>query len=56
MIVHLGAAADDPEAPDWGAISVYSCAASCSSGVTPGASSADESAYLEEFVWVQGSV
>lgn len=55
MIVHLGVAADDPAAPDWGTIAVYSCAASCDSGVQPGASSADESAYLEEFVWVQES-
>ena len=55
MIVHLGVAADDAAAPDWGSIAVYCCAASCSSGVTAGASSADESAYLEEFVWVQES-
>lgn len=55
MIVHLGVPADDPSAPDWGAIAVYSCAASCESGVRPGATPADESAYLEEFVWVQES-
>lgn len=55
MIVHLGVPADDPSAPDWGTIAVYSCAASCGSGVQPGAGSADESAYMEEFVWVQES-
>jgi hypothetical protein len=55
MLVHLGVEADDPLAPDWGAIAVYSCSASCDSGVTAGASSPDESAYLEEFVWVQES-
>ncbi|KAL4421136.1 hypothetical protein ABPG77_001531 [Micractinium sp. CCAP 211/92] len=55
MIVHLGVPADDPAAPDWGTIAVYSCSASCDSSVQPGASSADESAYLEEFVWVQES-
>lgn len=56
LIVHLGVPADDPSAPDWGTIAVYSCSASCSSGVTPGASPPEESAYLEEFVWVQGPV
>ena len=56
LIVHLGVPADDPTAPDWGTIAVYSCSASCSSGVTPGASPPEESAYLEEFVWVQGPV
>lgn len=55
LIVHLGVPADDPSAPDWGTIAVYSCAASCASGVTAGTTSADESAYMEEFVWVQES-
>ena len=56
LIVHLGVPADDPCAPDWGTIAVYSCSASCASGVTAGASPPEESAYLEEFVWVQGPV
>lgn len=55
MIVHLGVPADDPAAPDWGGIAVYSCSASCDSGVQPGATPPEESAYLEEFVWVQES-
>jgi pre-rRNA-processing protein TSR4 len=54
LIVHLGMPADDPAAPDWGTIAVYSCAAACGGGGA-GAASPDESAYLEEFVWVQES-
>ena len=55
MIVHLGAPADDPSAPDWGTLAVYCCSASCDSGAVgpAGAAAADDSSYLEEFVWVQ---
>lgn len=56
LIVHLGVPADDPQAPDWGTIAVYCCSASCSAGVaTTAGAAADESAYLQEFVWVQES-
>lgn len=55
MLVHLAVPADDPSAPDWGAVAVYSCSASCDSGVAAGAAPAAESSYLEEFVWVQES-
>ena len=61
LIVHLGVPADDPQAPDWGSIAVYCCSASCGAGLPAGgaaagaAAAADESAYLEEFVWVQES-
>ena len=47
MLSFLGADAADPDAPDWAAAAVYSCAASCD----PPASA--ESAYVEEWVWVQ---
>eukprot|EP00879_Flechtneria_rotunda_P010047 GHRR01010505.1.p1 GENE.GHRR01010505.1~~GHRR01010505.1.p1 ORF type:complete len:358 (+),score=92.76 GHRR01010505.1:201-1274(+) len=44
---------EDPQAPDWGTIAVYSCPASCSAPSLDGPSG--HSAYIEEFVWVQPS-
>jgi hypothetical protein len=44
LLAALGVDEEDPAAPDYGAIAVYSCAASCS--VLGGGG------YVEEFVWV----
>jgi len=45
--------AEDPTAPDWGTIVVYTCPSSCSAQGEEGEGWL--SAYLEEFVWVQPS-
>ncbi|WIA11918.1 hypothetical protein OEZ85_012002 [Tetradesmus obliquus] len=45
--------AEDPHAPDWGTIAVYTCPSSCSPPPVQGAGG--HSAYVEEFVWVQPS-
>lgn len=50
LINHLGVESDNPLAPDWGMLAVYSCGASCSSGRRD---DDDGNAYVEEFVWVQ---
>ncbi len=50
LLNHLALDASDPEAPDWGAVAVYSCAASCAAA---DADVAGGSAYVEEYVWVQ---
>jgi pre-rRNA-processing protein TSR4 len=50
LLSYLGVDEDDPSAPDWGTIAVYSCAASCAPA---GEGEGDGSAYAEEFVWVQ---
>lgn len=44
---------EDPQAPDWGTLVVYSCPSSCSA--RPVESPEGHSAYIEEFVWVQPS-
>ncbi|GBF91752.1 hypothetical protein Rsub_04056 [Raphidocelis subcapitata] len=41
---------EDPHAPDWGTIAVYSCPDSC---VEAAARRGGDSAYAEEFVWVE---
>jgi pre-rRNA-processing protein TSR4 len=46
LLNHLDIEADAPDAPDWGAIAVYTCSANCGLA-QPG--------YLEEFAWVQSS-
>ena len=46
LLNHLDIEADAPDAPDWGAIAVYTCSANCGLA-QPG--------YLEEFAWVQAS-
>lgn len=51
LINYLGADPLDATAPDWGMIAVYTCSESCGSGFVPVQS--DDSAYSEEFVWVQ---
>jgi pre-rRNA-processing protein TSR4 len=49
LLAYLGVDEDDPSAPDWGTIAVFSCAASCAA-----ANEGDDgSAYAEEFCWVQ---
>jgi pre-rRNA-processing protein TSR4 len=60
LLSYLGVDEDDPSAPDWGTIAVYSCAASCDpAGGGGGGGGGGEregggdSAYAEEFVWVQ---
>ena len=68
LLSYLGVDEDDPSAPDWGTIAVYSCAASCGGGGGGGGGATsvggdgdgcgnggggDDSAYAEEFVWVQ---
>jgi pre-rRNA-processing protein TSR4 len=58
LLAYLGVDEDDPSAPDWGTIAVYSCAASCDpatagGGASGGGGGGDGSAYAEEFVWVQ---
>ncbi|KIZ05218.1 Programmed cell death protein 2 [Monoraphidium neglectum] len=50
LVSFLGEDDEDPQAPDWGTIAVYTCPASCAVGVQGGGS-----AYTEEFVWVQPS-
>jgi pre-rRNA-processing protein TSR4 len=62
LLNHLEADAADPDAPDWGALAVYSCSASCCGGGGGGGGGGgiepegqDGSAYLEEYVWVQPS-
>jgi len=47
LINHLGVDPEDRLSPDWGMIAVYSCSESCNTGDT------SDSAYVEEFVWVQ---
>lgn len=51
LINHLGVEPEDGLSPDWGIIAVYSCSKSCNSGGSGGDGS--DSAYVEEFVWVQ---
>jgi pre-rRNA-processing protein TSR4 len=57
LLSYLGVDEDDPSAPDWGTIAVYSCAASCGGGGAGGGGDGGDgdgpSAYAEEFVWVQ---
>lgn len=63
LINSLNVDAADPRAPDWGAIAIYSCAASCdvrnskeqkqSIDDCPPNEAFPPCAYLEEFVWVQ---
>jgi pre-rRNA-processing protein TSR4 len=54
LLSYLGVDEDDPSAPDWGTIAVYSCAASCAPAPGEGGQDdGDGSAYAEEFVWVQ---
>jgi pre-rRNA-processing protein TSR4 len=50
LLAYLGVDEDDPSAPDWGTIAVFSCAASCAPAPGQGG---DGSAYAEEFCWVQ---
>jgi len=46
LLNHLNIEADAPGAPDWGAIAVYTCSASCRPA---------GGGYVEEFVWVQAT-
>lgn len=53
LLSYLGVDEDDPSAPDWGTIAVFSCAASCAAAGEEGGDGDGSSAYAEEFVWVQ---
>lgn len=46
LLNHLDIEADASDAPNWGAIAVYTCSANC------GVPTAD---YAEDFAWVQPS-
>ncbi|KAK9819849.1 hypothetical protein WJX72_003204 [[Myrmecia] bisecta] len=56
LLNHLGLNHEDPAALDWGAIAVFTCSSSCNANVdgSSEAAASSTSAYLEEFVWVQG--
>lgn len=46
LLNHLDIEADAADAPDWGAIAVYTCSANCR---------VPDGGYAEEFAWVQPS-
>lgn len=52
MLTHLDINSEDPTAPDFDCVAVYSCSASCSLEALV---STHDTAYVEEFVWVQPS-
>lgn len=48
LLHYLDVDPEDPQSPDWASIAIYSCPKSCA--VSPQAA---QSAYVEEFAWVQ---